>query len=50
MRKYRTGWRVSPSATLCPAASLLMVLPAVLLFFTAQRYFVRGFVMSGIKG
>ena len=28
----------------------IMVLPAVILFFSAQRYFVRGIVMSGIKG
>jgi ABC-type glycerol-3-phosphate transport system permease component len=27
-----------------------MVLPCVLIFFTMQRYFVRGIVMSGIKG
>jgi multiple sugar transport system permease protein len=32
------------------AASTLMTLPVVFLFFTAQRYFVRGAVMSGIKG
>jgi multiple sugar transport system permease protein len=32
------------------AASLLMVLPMIILFFAAQRYFVRGIVMSGIKG
>lgn len=39
-----------PRDHLLMAASLLMVLPAVLLFFAAQRYFVRGIVMSGIKG
>jgi multiple sugar transport system permease protein len=32
------------------AASVLVILPMVLLFFAAQRYFVRGIVMSGIKG
>ena len=32
------------------AASTLMTLPVVLLFFVCQRYFVRGAVMSGIKG
>ena len=32
------------------AASTLMTLPVVLLFFACQRYFVRGAVMSGIKG
>lgn len=32
------------------AASVMMTAPIILLFFTAQRYFVRGIVMSGIKG
>jgi ABC-type glycerol-3-phosphate transport system permease component len=32
------------------AASLLAVLPTILLFFLAQRYFVQGIVVSGVKG
>jgi len=32
------------------AASMLMILPCLLIFFTMQRYFIRGIVMSGIKG
>jgi multiple sugar transport system permease protein len=32
------------------AASVLMVLPPVLIFFFAQRLFVQGVVISGIKG
>jgi multiple sugar transport system permease protein len=32
------------------AASLLMVLPPVLIFFFAQRLFIQGVVVSGIKG
>jgi multiple sugar transport system permease protein len=32
------------------AISFLMTLPIVLVFFFAQQYFVRGVVMSGIKG
>jgi multiple sugar transport system permease protein len=32
------------------AASVMMTAPIILLFFVAQRYFVRGIVMSGIKG
>lgn len=32
------------------AASVMMTTPIILLFFVAQRYFVRGIVMSGIKG
>lgn len=32
------------------AASVLMTLPTIFLFFIAQQYFVRGIVLSGIKG
>ena len=32
------------------AAAMVMTLPCVLLFLAMQRYFVRGIVMSGIKG
>jgi multiple sugar transport system permease protein len=32
------------------AASLLAILPTILLFFFAQRYFVQGIVVSGVKG
>lgn len=32
------------------AASVMMTAPIITLFFAAQRYFVRGIVMSGIKG
>jgi len=39
-----------PREHLMMAASVLMIAPAVLIFFAMQRYFVRGIVMSGIKG
>lgn len=32
------------------AASLVVMLPCIVLFFVAQRHFVQGIVMSGIKG
>lgn len=32
------------------AASMIVLLPVLVLFFAAQRYFVRGIVLSGIKG
>ena len=32
------------------AASLVMVLPAVVLFAIGQRYFIEGIVLTGIKG
>jgi multiple sugar transport system permease protein len=39
-----------PLQHLLMAASVMTILPPVLLFFIAQRYFVQGIVMSGIKG
>jgi multiple sugar transport system permease protein len=39
-----------PMVQLLMAASLMMTVPCVLLFFLGQRYFVRGVVMSGLKG
>ncbi len=32
------------------AAAAVMILPVVLLFFVAQRYFIKGIVMTGLKG
>jgi multiple sugar transport system permease protein len=32
------------------AASTVMTLPVVVLFFILQRYFIKGVVMSGLKG
>ena len=32
------------------AGSMMMMAPILVLFFVGQRYFVRGVVMSGIKG
>lgn len=39
-----------PKYHLLMAASVMMTLPIVLMFFLAQRYLVQGIVMSGIKG
>jgi multiple sugar transport system permease protein len=39
-----------PKEHLLMAASVIASLPCILLFFAAQRFFVRGIVMSGIKG
>ncbi len=39
-----------PLQHLLMAASVMTILPPILLFFAAQRYFVRGIVLSGIKG
>jgi len=32
------------------AASLIHIVPTIVLFFLAQRYFIKGIVMSGLKG
>jgi multiple sugar transport system permease protein len=39
-----------PREHLLMAGSVLFTLPAVIIFFSMQRIFVRGIVMSGIKG
>lgn len=41
---------MEPRENLLMAAGIMMTAPIILLFFTAQRYFVKGIVMSGIKG
>jgi len=39
-----------PTQHLLMASSLMMTIPIIILFFLAQRFFVRGIVMTGIKG
>ena len=39
-----------PQTHLLMTATVLMSLPAILLFFGFQRYFVRGIAMTGMKG
>lgn len=39
-----------PQQHLLMAASVMTALPPILVFLAAQRYFVRGIVLSGIKG
>jgi ABC-type glycerol-3-phosphate transport system permease component len=39
-----------PKTHLLMTATVLMSVPAIILFFSCQRYFVRGIVMSGLKG
>ena len=33
-----------------PLAQIMTVLTVILLFFFAQRYFIKGIVMTGLKG
>jgi ABC-type glycerol-3-phosphate transport system permease component len=39
-----------PTQHLLMAAAVLAIAPVLVLFFSAQRYFVQGIVLSGIKG
>lgn len=39
-----------PTQHLLMAASVMVIIPVLVLFFAAQRYFVQGIVLSGIKG
>ncbi|MEZ4865146.1 MAG: carbohydrate ABC transporter permease [Caldilineaceae bacterium] len=39
-----------PLDHLLMAASVMVIIPVLILFFAAQRYFVQGIVLSGIKG
>lgn len=41
---YTINWNLSM------AAAFLVLLPCVIVFFVAQRYFVEGIVMTGLKG
>ncbi len=56
-RKYPISlgiWMFKDSQGMFPhyimAASLVALVPVLIIFFSAQRYFVRGIVLSGIKG
>ncbi|HRE26179.1 MAG TPA: carbohydrate ABC transporter permease, partial [Anaerolineales bacterium] len=42
--------RIGPQMHLLMAAVTMSIIPPLLLYVAAQRYFVRGIVMSGIKG
>lgn len=39
-----------PTQHLLMAASVMVILPVILLFFATQRYFVQGIALTGIKG
>jgi ABC-type glycerol-3-phosphate transport system permease component len=39
-----------PKEHLLMAAAVIASIPCILLFFAAQRFFVRGIIMSGLKG
>lgn len=39
-----------PLTTILAAGALIYVIPVLLIFFFAQRYFIQGIVTSGLKG
>lgn len=41
---------VQPAWNLLMAASLVVMLPPITIFFFAQRYFIQGIVFTGVKG
>jgi multiple sugar transport system permease protein len=47
---YRVSGYGQPTYHLLMAGSVVAIVPCVLLFLFAQRYFVRGIVTSGLKG
>jgi ABC-type glycerol-3-phosphate transport system permease component len=46
----QSGLGGEPMHHLLMAASVTFTLPCIVLFFLSQRYFVRGIVLSGVKG
>lgn len=48
LRAYVAEW--GPQWHLLMAASLVTILPVLVLFFLGQRYFIQGIVFSGVKG
>ncbi len=48
--RHQEGVAGLPNDNLLMAASVLATLPIIVVFFLAQKYFVRGIAMSGLKG
>ena len=42
--KSGTRWNVMM------AASIIIMMPTIVLFFTCQRYFIEGITLTGVKG
>lgn len=49
LRNFSADYGMTPWHLLM-AASLMCLLPCVILFFTAQKYFIQGIVVTGLKG
>lgn len=49
LQNFRADYGMTPW-NLLMAASLTCLLPCIILFFTAQKYFIQGIVITGVKG
>ena len=49
LQYFKSSYGGSPFHLLM-AASLVMLIPVLVLFFTLQRYYIQGVVISGVKG
>lgn len=47
---YAFSVQVQNNPTITMAASLLMTVPVILVFFAAQKYFIQGVTLTGMKG
>ncbi len=47
---FQGSTRVGPQMQLLMAASFMATVPVLIIFFLAQRFFIRGIVFTGIKG
>lgn len=47
---YALSVEVENSPTITMAAGVLMTIPVIAIFFAAQRYFVQGITLTGLKG
>ncbi len=53
--KNDNGWKVMGGRTLpidplIDAATVIMIIPVILVFFITQKYLVQGIVTTGLKG
>src|SRR5262249_60787441 len=49
LQQFNTPFGGAPFHLLM-AASLVTIIPPIIVFFVAQRYFIQGIVVSGVKG
>jgi multiple sugar transport system permease protein len=47
---YAFAVQVNNDPALTMAASLLMTVPVIVIFFFAQKYFIQGVTLTGMKG